>query len=387
MSTKCLSTCNEGVVSDNGCICKGDPKGDWCYVSENTCPEIVQGRLPTFLTRPYDTVTKPKKGPVCVDWDKRVKSCNPKVNKGVIKRILTNSKIVGGLLSLTGAYGANRTVKKINASDMEASKRLFKDVKDHIKLQEKLGNINKETADMLIDGLQDQFDASPLEFIRDVLSVTRNTLKSTSNVDTPMLDLVLSSIPVENYGELIRGAHFVIEDGGKLYRKHGELEKTFERISSHHKTVKGVPHMAGTEWVGTTPFHVLAGLDKDGNTWFQLEASPFTEGKSFPEVISNIFKSDKITRELFYSIDHTFDFLAYRLSPFISQGMQNIGPLGSSYYTEQQPIYVAFPDSGVQMDTGEIQKIAGGNGVAGALTIGGFLAVLAVLTKLRSGRK
>jgi hypothetical protein len=67
--------------------------------------------------------------------------------------------------------------------------------------------------------------------------------------------------------------------------------------------------------------------------------------------------------------------------------MQNIGPLGSSYNTEQQPIYVAFPDSGVQMDTGEIQKIAGGNGVAGALTIGGFLAVLAVLAKVRSGRK
>ena len=102
--------------------------------------------------------------------------------------------------------------------------------------------------------------------------------------------------------------------------------------------VTGVQHMGGTEYIGNTPFHLLSGIDQDGNTWLQLEASPFTKGLTFDEVAYNILMSDDIGRELGFSVDHFFDFLAYKLSGLITDQQQNIGPLGSSKYPESRAI-------------------------------------------------
>ena len=65
-----------------------------------------------------------------------------------------------------------------------------------------------------------------------------------------------------------------------------------------------------------------------------MEASPFTKGLTFTEVLINTLKEDTVNN-LYYSLDHTFDFISYKLSG------KNIGPFGASKHPERNPIYVS----------------------------------------------
>ena len=282
-----------------------------------------------------DTLQKPKNR--CLDNNDTVIGCNYKSdNLKLINKVKSSSKLTIGLLALFGGIGY-RVSSKINTSDKETARRMFEDMEKYIMMETfRYKTISPEDAVEILDDLKKEYKSNSKKFIKDVLESTSDILKKFKKVETPLIDLLLDNIPEEHIGEMIRGAHFILEDGGKFYDKFQDYEKTFQRISSHHPKVKDVLHKAGTDIVGTIPYHVLTGLDGNGNTWVQMEASPFTKGLTFTEVLINILKEDTINN-LYYSLDHTFDFISYKLSG------KNIGPLGASKHPEKNPIFVS-PD-------------------------------------------
>ena len=332
MSTQCITQCKETYISENGCKCDDnyDGKKDWCYTSSCKYPY-----LKTFLGKTYDKVdTKQILKNKCSDKDNNIIGCNYKSdNLKLINNVKSSSKLTIGLLALFGGIGY-RVSSKINISDEETAKRMFEDMEKYIMRETfRYKTISPEDAVEMIDELKKEYKSNSKKFIKDILKSTSNTLKKFKKVETPLIDLLLDNIPEEHIGEMVRGAHFIIEDGGKFYDKFQNYEHTFQRISSHHPKVKDVLHKAGTDIIGTIPYHVLTGLDENGNTWVQMEASPFTKGLTFTEVLINILKEDT-ANNLYYSLDHTFDFISYKFSG------KNIGPLGASKHPERNPIYL-----------------------------------------------
>jgi len=333
MTTKCITQCKEEYITENGCKCDDDYNGnkDWCYT-----PSCNYPYLKTFLGKKYDKVdVKQQAKNKCLDNDNNLIGCNYKSdNIKLINRVKLSSKLSIGLLALFGGLGY-KVNTKLNISDEETARRMFEDMENYIMREAfRYKTLSPEDAVEIIDELKEQYEKNPTKFIKDVLQSTTDTLKSFKKVETPLIDLLLNNIPEEHVGEMIRGAHFIIEDGGKFYNNFKEYEKTFQRISSHHPKVKNVLHKAGTDIVGTIPYHVLTGLDESGNTWVQMEASPFTKGLTFTEVLINTLKEDTVNN-LYYSLDHTFDFISYKLSG------KNIGPFGASKHPERNPIYVS----------------------------------------------
>ena len=332
----CLGTCEKSVLSDTGCKCKStkQAKKGWCHVETNGCKSLPF--LPMdFFGRKYDTVTNKDEKFLCKNYNNEFEPCNPKVNKSIAKRAIKNTLLITGCLMLFGYY---KVSPKLNESDEEAAKRLLKDALGYIQFQQKSGHLSEVEANNIKLFLESQFNTDPMRFIRTILTVTRKTLSKAGH-ETPMLDLLLSTIPKEHYGELLRGAHFILPDQGEFYKKFNMIKKSFKRISSHHPKVKDISHTAKTEYIGDTPLHLLSGIDVDGNTWLQLEASPFLEGDKWSDVLRNTFFDENLQENLFYGLEHGFDYIAYVLT----KKQKNIGPFGSSKYPESKPIMLTQP--------------------------------------------
>ncbi len=106
--------------------------------------------------------------------------------------------------------------------------------------------------------------------------------------------------------DLFHGSHVVLRDGGERYRSWRGMGT--QRISSHYREVSSKQYEVDLGKLGA----LLFGVDPNGDTWFQLEASAL--GKS-----------------LLQKARHGADFLLH-----VASGKLNVGPLGLSPYTEKR---------------------------------------------------
>lgn len=115
-----------------------------------------------------------------------------------------------------------------------------------------------------------------------------------------------------SYVDLYHGSHMIIRDEGTHYEQ-WLLLNAFPRISSHYRDVNTQQYELRLKDIGG----LLFGKTKDESTWFQMEAHT-----SAPE----------------NALLHVGDYLKHKL-----EGGVNIGPMGESPRTDQNPIFLDPP--------------------------------------------
>jgi len=147
-------------------------------------------------------------------------------------------------------------------------------------------------------------------------------------------------MPTEFFLEMIKGGHFIIEgDGGKYFNSFKQLPNTFERFSSHYPTVKDSQY-AKTDTLFGTKYHLLSGVNENGDSFFQFEGAPwgFKDWDDFLNALKDVNTHKELLKD---GYQHTIDAITYlgsNVGKLFGSGMKNIGPEGASKYTEFNPI-------------------------------------------------
>ncbi|GMI12815.1 hypothetical protein TrVE_jg961 [Triparma verrucosa] len=140
-------------------------------------------------------------------------------------------------------------------------------------------------------------------------------------LQTFLLDFWSSKVaPKQFLVEIVKGAHVVVKgDSGAYYEWLKDMDGLQKRSSSHF-SVKQQYALK----MGKTLQTLLFGINHDGDTWFQLEGREVSGWKG-NWVDSSI---------------HIINFVEYKISG------NNVGPLGSSRWTESEPLYSLFDGCG-----------------------------------------
>lgn len=125
---------------------------------------------------------------------------------------------------------------------------------------------------------------------------------------------IISTVVFENASKVAKGAHVMIEDGGKLYDALKDTGIVKERHSSHHNNNKA-PGSRDVSIQGGKIFReFLVGKTNDGKTWFQVEAHSVGGLSNF--------------------IAHMIDWVYYKCTG------KNVGQYGLSEHIDSNPINV-----------------------------------------------
>lgn len=159
------------------------------------------------------------------------------------------------------------------------------------------------------------------------LTITAQSLKEKCSIAVISELVILNDIldAGADPEEMLKGAHFFINDNGQRFQKWSSLPELQDRShsSSHHntKSIHGQTDQKQYEISGKLAPAILFGQTSKqaGNqTWVQLEKTPFNaEGKC--QKIKNV-------------VMHGMDYLNYKYTG------QNIGPFGTSVHTESNQI-------------------------------------------------
>ena len=114
--------------------------------------------------------------------------------------------------------------------------------------------------------------------------------------------------------EILKGAHvLVLHDRGWFYERFAAMRDTYRRGSSHRSARPQIGVPAGrslkTLLAGTTDWH---------DSWFQLEGAQWSRLRPWDAFV------------------HILNYFQYRITG------RNVGPLGSSEYTDRHPLYLPF---------------------------------------------
>jgi hypothetical protein len=137
---------------------------------------------------------------------------------------------------------------------------------------------------------------------------------------------IIEQFDKQHMVEFFKGAHFTVEDNGKLY--HALAEIGYHRFSSHYLWDKPKPDI-GIK-AGSLFSQLLVGVTSNGTSWFQIEKSPM------PKLSSNLLKD---TNELKNLLCHTLDMVSYltcKYCPLLTP--VNIGQYGKSKHIDNIPI-------------------------------------------------
>jgi hypothetical protein len=125
---------------------------------------------------------------------------------------------------------------------------------------------------------------------------------------------IISTVVFENASEVAKGAHVMIEDGGKLYDALKDAGIVKERHSSHHNNNKAAGNRDVSIQGGKIFREFLVGKTNDGKTWFQVEAHSVGGLSNF--------------------IAHMIDWVYYKCTG------KNVGQYGLSEHIDSNPINV-----------------------------------------------
>jgi hypothetical protein len=144
--------------------------------------------------------------------------------------------------------------------------------------------------------------------------------------------LLLTNFNYEHLKKLLKGAHFIIRDNGKLYNKwkiFAKDKKSMFKHSSSHDSCKK-QYRIGKNKICNINGHINHNYDciigtnccndyiknnhEDCNSWFQFERTRINN-------VSNALK-------------HSFDYIHHIFT------RKNIGPFGNSHHTQNNPIFL-----------------------------------------------
>ncbi len=157
----------------------------------------------------------------------------------------------------------------------------------------------------------------------------------------------LLNIPDEHFIEVLKGAYFT-ESGKTMYTTvHRELP-SYIRFSSHDSTEV---QKADTLLLGSTELHMVCGYDEDTNvSWCQFERSAMPAGNSTEEVLYSFPKSSRNFYEYSRHFVDSAIYFATKSAKFIrniltgrNDPYYNLGPIGTSKYTEKNPLIMTYP--------------------------------------------
>jgi len=320
-------------MSEHGCEVIPPIENNQAYVKcpdENYLPKgVVKG-----WTGIYDTVLDPTPKMACKTkffadgrmTDSYAVCNNPKATNKVM---LISTMLV--LLSKFAVDARTNTLEKLSQPDArKVAAKIVKEIFKDIKAMVKSGDISQEQAEFIAQNYKEDLDRLEngdysvekyykKQFERYVKLVRRlqkeNPGLPATNID--LLEFALQHFPTEELFEIVSGAHIVIQDKGKAHKKFAGMEKAFQRISSHYPKVKQ-PQYGKTESMFGSTYHLLSGVDEDGNSWFQFENAPWDVAATLtPKGFADNYQ-------------HGLDFIAYAYGG----RKRNVGPEGSSKYTE-----------------------------------------------------
>jgi hypothetical protein len=358
-SSACVSTCTDRVLTRNKCVCKPDEKirgssaNLWCYAH---CPQSSSPPYQTFFTgRVYDYIDSSKPRRVCLASDEKQQKLSyerceyvssvqsKKAKKNRLPGTSDESKIQDRFVQIVaGVIAADflaRLYIKAQASDAAVRTALAADMRKFIPQIVDRYDLSPATQKRLEQMAKDIIDKASLhevvtEYRRFLLSGAGEKDVLAEN-DELILDRVAGALDEKQLSEFLRGAQIqIVGDEGQMYRQISQRQGAFSRISSHHPRVSTArtPHRAVNEEIFGRTYHLLTGKTPEGNTWLQMEASPWAPGVTFLEaflaVVTNFPELGPP------ALDHILDFIVHKSTH------RNIGPLGSTPYGEWDPIRI-----------------------------------------------
>ena len=337
---RCKSRCKSVVRSTHGCQVN-DPTdvkvGDEVKV---TCPDrnnIPSGVTKSWFGQTYDTVSDLSDKLRChvEEFDyrqlKKVGKYEDCVNPVKTNRLKYLTAFC--LLALKVIHDLYHVSKKFDYPDaVQTASRILKHVKTNIGTLVASEFLSEDQGDGIIHIFTRDFnklsqgELSPEEYfkshLRRYVRLVRRLQRHRPEMENPNIDLLefaLEHFPNDDLFEIISGGHIVITDGGQAHREFISQPETFQRISSHYDRGKINPQYGKTETVFGATYHLLSGVDDEGNSWFQFENAPFD------------FKTMLSIEGLIDNYHHGVDYVIYAM---YGQRTRNIGPEGSSKYTE-----------------------------------------------------
>jgi len=136
--------------------------------------------------------------------------------------------------------------------------------------------------------------------------------------------------------ELLKGANIVVRgDKGAIYEWFISTPQAYNRLSSHFSQ----RDQFGLDLGGNLKT-LLTGVDSEGDTWFQFEGAAFNFFKNPLEVLIVLsrFLSLVFHSPFSQAILHILQYIQYLVTD------KQVGPLGTSKFTDARPIYVLFDD-------------------------------------------
>ena len=364
----CNSICRKNKT-EKGYLCDNPKKSKisskkWCYINN-----IDVKNYGKFLTKPR------KSGAYYWDYiaeENRPQSMclsNDKIKYNLSCSYLDTFKYLLGGLILTSilptAYGGFKHLKQTILLAGKPNKQillyLIAKLNRLIQTEVDKGNISQEILDETIASLKydlENIDPTDSEgygkFLKSILSDASSIIKTNEKHNsrlypTSLIDFFVDKIPDEYAMEIIKGANFMVRDGGELYEwVKTNIHSGYGRFSSH----KSIGIQYGfTDMFVDTYLHMLCGSVKNENgeilSWCQFEGAPMPAGLTTKEVFSNMWNGSNIDREkLQQYVDHFLDSGFYFTLSKTAQLWNKKGfnlALGTSQHTDTNPLYIVTP--------------------------------------------
>jgi hypothetical protein len=346
MNSRCISRCK--IATKKGYLCsnntvKHDASGKaWC---------VVDKKQPIFSK----IVSRPNYHTYYGNWDyvenKDERKCytanNDLINcsSDSLSRNNGKGRIIGASIGaffiklIMDIYSTKRT-KLLPPSDAvrNSFKNMLRNAGADSELKDEITKLMGEFENELQDAssIEDEKTIFGKTF-KKMLRVEKREIEKLdpSGVKTIAIDFVVNAADNIIY-DLLTGAN-IRQSGSELFLSIKQAETSIERYSSHGtaKAALDNPQRAITNRATLTDLyvHILTGLDEEGNSWIQLEGTPWLEGKNFGEAVQilgnmAVTKPAKFIEFVGIGYQHSVDATVYGIIK------DNIGPVGVSKHND-----------------------------------------------------
>lgn len=304
----------------------------------------------------------------CYDEDDKVMICDQRTyNKDVKSKWALFLILVWTTpIATVSSMHLTKKITEGTESDKELLELALEKFKDILKSESKLANNEIEG---IINGLNKEIKLIPEDnpqllgkyfkkIIGYALPYIDENVPFGQPTHTEILRLLVDNIKDEDFVEALKGANYIINDGGEFYDKIGEKSTSYKRFSSHYNKKPNEskdPQLGITSFFADSTIHVVAGtlVDSAGKrlSWFQTEGAPNPPGENWVELGKNMFSDPTKTLGRMYDFTrHATDFIAYKTL------RKNIGSLGASSITDKAPKLIEIEGSKLDFTPEELNN-------------------------------
>ena len=375
---KCKSKCYK-YKTDKGYLCNEIAKGyfqkkKWCRIDNQ---DVINNSL--SLEKPnkdmygyWDYISEDSKNEICYANDSHssisYKPCTFQDKRSFLyylfSLLMLSLKIAGGAFIGIEAVGSSHLMQTINLTKMsnkaflqymlgKFNKLLNENfIKNNILEPNEVNNIIGELRQK-INNIDNEDTLAAGGLLKDIFSQSVDLMKANAGTfegySTSVMQFLIDKVPTQYMLDALRGANFVLQDGGAIYRYTRDFMLGYGRFSSHAKNETAAIQYGNTDLFADAYLHLLSGTFHYADTgevvsWFQLEGAPMPPGLTTVEVFKKMI-SGRNVRDFKYYIDHFVDstyYFAYMTRVKMVGGEAINLALGKSAHTDKNPIYIYF---------------------------------------------